>query len=423
VELLNLGAKVDAHAWPQGWTPLMYAAASPRADVPLLETLIEAGAAPNAVSLELEETPLTLAAKAGNLAKLQHLVRAGADIRFRNSKGYTVMMAAAPYPVPEVVRYLIEAGADLDSVSDWKESALSMASHHGYYDTVQQLLEAGADPKPLEWTSLMKAVALGSPRELTGLLRSRAGLVERDRWSRTPWLIGLVAGSVDKCRLLLAAGAESLPGITLSIYSGQPQIVTWLIEQGADLNTMDELASTALMAASHRGHAACVRALIEAGADVRAENQFMMQAIQEAANAEVASLLVNAGAEIDTIDGTGRWLLRNAAEDGNLAFVQALLKMGARADTNSIGETALHSATWNDHLGVMRVLLDAGADPNAADVDRWTPLNRAWSVEGARLLLEAGADPSRASRLPTLFQDHDPDMVALFAPGSKRARR
>jgi len=71
----------------------------------------------------------------------------------------------------------------------------------------------------------------------------------------------------------------------------------------------------------------------------------------------------------------------------------------------------------------MRLLLDAGADPNAADVDNWTPLNRAWSVEGTRLLLEAGAEGSRADTLPTLFQDHDPGMVALFAPGSKWARR
>jgi ankyrin repeat protein len=186
---------------------------------------------------------------------------------------------------------------------------------------------------------------------------------------------------------------------------------------------MDDYGGTALMEASRRGRAACARVLIEAGADVRAQNHVQMQAIHEAANAEVAGLLAAAGAEIDAIDGTGRWLLRNAAEEGNLAFVQALLKLGARADTNNIGATALHSATSNDHLEVMRALLDAGADPNAADVDEWTPLNYAWSVEGARLLLEAGADPSRAERLPTLFQDHDPDMVALLAPGSKRAKR
>src|SRR5271165_6218672 len=142
VELLNAGAKVDALAWPMGWPPLKYAAASPRADAPLLETLLAAGADPNAVSLELEETPLALAAKAGDVAKLQCLVRAGADIRFRNSKGYTVLMCTAPYPFPEVIRYLIDAGADLNSVSDWDESAIGMASHFGYYETVRQLLDA-----------------------------------------------------------------------------------------------------------------------------------------------------------------------------------------------------------------------------------------------------------------------------------------
>jgi len=346
VELLNADAKVDAQAFPEGWTPLMYAAASRRADVGLLETLIAAGADPNAVSVALELTPLTLAAEAGSVAKMQCLIGAGADVRFRNSKGYTPIMSAAPYPRPEAVRYLIGAGADLDSVSAWNESALSMASQLGNYDTVRQLLDAGADPKPLAWTGPMRATALSPARELSQLLRSKTDLTGCDRWQRTAWLIGLVAGSIDKCRLLMAAGAEPPSGLALSVYSGQPQVVTWLIEQGADVNAMDGFGGTALMEASRRGHAECVRVLIDAGADVRAENQVMMQAIHEAANAEVAGLLVEAGAEIDAIDGTGRWLLRNAAEDGNLAFVRALLKMGARADTNRIGETALHGATW-----------------------------------------------------------------------------
>ena len=40
----------------------------------------------------------------------------------------------------------------------------------------------------------------------------------------------------------------------------------------------------------------------------------------------------------------------------------------------------------------MKILLDAGSNPSQPDVDKWTPLHAAHSIEAAEILLKAGAN-------------------------------
>ncbi len=59
--------------------------------------------------------------------------------------------------------------------------------------------------------------------------------------------------------------------------------------------------------------------------------------------------------------------------------------------------SSLHVAAREGNMERARLLLDAGADPNATDYEGWTPLYLAvynGRTEFAKLLLEAGADPT-----------------------------
>ncbi|MBV9928630.1 MAG: ankyrin repeat domain-containing protein [Acidobacteria bacterium] len=95
-----------------------------------------------------------------------------------------------------------------------------------------------------------------------------------------------------------------------------------------------------------------------------------------------------------------------AAEEGDSALVARLLASGAWADERAAhgGETPLMRAAARGHEDVVRVLLEAGAEPSARRADGFTPLILAvfFGHEGVvRLLVERGADASARTGLGT----------------------
>jgi ankyrin repeat protein len=92
----------------------------------------------------------------------------------------------------------------------------------------------------------------------------------------------------------------------------------------------------------------------------------------------------------------GRTALHDASVNDHLQVVKLLLQRGADVRVmNQFGDTALHEAARWGHLEVVRLLLDNQADISMTNQHGWTPLHfsAAYSqLEVARVLLEAGAD-------------------------------
>ena len=90
-------------------------------------------------------------------------------------------------------------------------------------------------------------------------------------------------------------------------------------------------------------------------------------------------------------------LLHLACQEGLKEQVKMFLEIGAQINTKSnSGATPLHLATKNDHLEIVQILLQNGADTNAEQEDclRFTPLHTAalnGHVEVSILLLQNGA--------------------------------
>jgi uncharacterized protein len=90
-----------------------------------------------------DESPLMLAALAGNVKICRMLIDKDADV---NKTGWTPLHYAATNGHLEVIRMLLEESAYIDAGSPNGTTPLMMAARYGTPEAVKLLLEAGADP-------------------------------------------------------------------------------------------------------------------------------------------------------------------------------------------------------------------------------------------------------------------------------------
>ncbi|MGO9937022.1 MAG: ankyrin repeat domain-containing protein [Terracidiphilus sp.] len=214
-ELLQTGAEINAKD-RSGYTPLMHALQSPTVSVELVELLLDSGGAVAETTLEGTECSVaSVALRGGDPLKLALVVDRGADLSYMNKHGYDALLDAVygrfadhDPRLLDVLKILVARGVALNSVSSYRESALRVLSRLGRFDAVQLLLDAGADESHLAWTPLHRAVALGSLDDVKGLLEDGADLETVDWWQRTPWLVAVKCGDLEKARYLVDHGAD-----------------------------------------------------------------------------------------------------------------------------------------------------------------------------------------------------------------------
>ncbi|HZR26392.1 MAG TPA: ankyrin repeat domain-containing protein [Vicinamibacterales bacterium] len=108
--LLKQAADVNA-SQADGMTALHWAAM--RNDADLAQTLLYAGANVKATTRINSYTPLLLAAKNGNAAVMEPLIKGGADVNAPTSNGTTPLMFAAAAGNVEAVTLLIDHKVDV----------------------------------------------------------------------------------------------------------------------------------------------------------------------------------------------------------------------------------------------------------------------------------------------------------------------
>ncbi len=311
-------------------TPLMYAVTSANAGIDMVQFLVENGANINAVEeSEFQNTVLGLAVSSGNLAKIKLLLDAGANIHYQRPHGYDVLIDAMygrdisqDENLIPILNLLLEKGAKVDGISSYQETALRIASRVGRFDAVQLLLAAGCDSQQLQWTELMYAIVFGSLEDVKNLLQQKkVDLTVRDYWQRTPWLLSIQVGDVEKAKLMLASGIDrddrGIIGKTPLMYAIQNNhcaVLKWLIAEGFDVETTDEYDTTPLIAAAETGATDCVRILLDAGANPGRVFDYDRKAINSASNMSIVRMLVEAGEDLSEINNEMQQILRGVAD-------------------------------------------------------------------------------------------------------------
>jgi len=194
--------------------------------------------------------------------------------------------------------------------------------------------------------------------------------------------------------------------------------ISLLINQGADVNWQNKKGKTPLFAATFRNHISAAQLLLDNGAkvDMVAGTGDWGDYWNEASplsvamlygNVEMVDLLLNRGADLYQQNKTKKYMLvQYACHNDHVRVMQNLIDNGAdvnRRDTYSSAhpETPLIIACKFNSFKVARLLLEKGADIDLADTYGMTPLFIACQkryVDAARLLLDNGADVDKADK-------------------------
>ena len=132
---------------------------------------------------------------------------------------------------------------------------------------------------------------------------------------------------------------------------------------------------------------------------------------------EALEALLTHGADPNHVENGGWAPLHVAAYVGNRPAVSRLLAAGAVADPRA-PTSPIELAARQGHLAIVRLLLDAGVDPDAAGHDKATALHSAaaaGNLELVRLLLERGArvDARQSDGCTPIHRAVDADQLAM----------
>jgi ankyrin repeat protein len=193
-------------------------------------------------------------------------------------------------------------------------------------------------------------------------------------------------GDLSRVRELVEAGAdvnsvyEHGMGPLLTFY---PEVIAYLLEQGADPNRQHNENGTAVLAGlAYMNQVECVRLLLDAGAapnvGERRTGETPLHAVLTKAHedrSEVVRLLLDAGA------------------DPNLATIPGIPTQAFWRDVRTRGETPLHRAAAFSSPETIELLLAAGADKSVRDANGDSPLSWAsWHLRPGRVLFLLSRD-------------------------------
>ncbi|KAF5872951.1 putative nacht and ankyrin domain protein [Botrytis fragariae] len=367
------------------------------------------------------KTALHVAAFNGHLDILKLLLDTNIEHNAKDTAGRSALHDAARGGNFHIFRELIAAGLNLHDRNNNGEDPLCDACRNGHRDLVQEMLEIQSQ------LSLSDDSPMGStPSERTIITQSTSD--EYHDWVKTVGLKKYIKLAIENghraiAEIILvqhldidrkhlayalqkAANRLFVPDTfrALRLAAGQNNIpiMKLLVEEGVPVDgyEADMFTQSPLLRAAKCGHSDAVEFLIEKGANPnrRSRNTHTTPLCEAIGchNIKIATILIHAGADVNTPTMLGTALQRATRADKGL--VALLLEAGANpnASVHSCVGTALQEAIKKGDKVIIDLLIEKGAKVNAPANDHSNTALQEAIKKGDKaivdLLIEKGAE-------------------------------
>ena len=302
------------------------ALSSPETTPQTIEDLIAKGANPNATraaEYEKDQHALAVAVKTGNPDIVAILLKHGADATNTNENGYSIIVHACfgnevqtnPGLV-SILGQLIAHGADVNSQTSYGETPVRVLSRFNRYDAIGFLLEHGASTQSIQWNDLHKAVALGSVNEIEKLIEQGEDINAMDWQDRTPVMIALQIGDLEKVQCLVRHGAnfdttptsKSSP-LECAVQSRNPDVLSFYLDLGHEYVPSHLADHGPIRIAMDYGNEEMARITYEAYKDSPDIHRYLNEALDDDEQGEYARWLLAIGANSTKLEPSARRIL------------------------------------------------------------------------------------------------------------------
>ena len=232
------------------------------------------------------DTLLLAAATFGNAQAVEQLILAGADVNKKNAfTNDTALLRSLYGNNSEITRRLVYSGADINAKNNYNHSPMFLALEKERGEFIDLFLTSGVK-EGLSTDYLFRATAKKNPIGVLAMLKGGIDPNVKNEKGNTPLIISASLGDLKSVRSLLAyradVNAANNDGNTPLIYAARynhPEVVRELLQPQTlqapiDINAQNKLGQTALYWAAAKGNDKVVRRLLAADGEASCGRRF-----------------------------------------------------------------------------------------------------------------------------------------------------
>lgn len=229
----------------------------------------------------------------------------------------------------EMIDLLIQTGCDINHKNKYDNTPIMFGVHELGLDKIKILIEKGADLSATT-RSGRTVISLSGNQETNNYLKSLSNATVPDYLTRVWWREATLTDVQSVISTLLQSDKKAKIMTLAAANVSDPDIISYLMRQGFDLNQSDENGVTAVFAAATSNvHPEILKELYNRGANINSRSKEGMTPIMFAIyfkNIGMIKTLLDLGADLDIKDNTGLKAIDYARQSNSFDIINILLK-------------------------------------------------------------------------------------------------